>query len=133
MFWQYAKSTVGGAQGERGFFVRKLVWLLLIMGVTAPAQTAEKRSSKTKPQKNPMNTLVTLSRSFVEFGPFTPAEILDFHKRGLLQETDHLLDAGSETWLHYAEWLPKHEKPKKLKLLKTPKTAAPAKKAKKAA
>lgn len=117
----------------RGFFVRKLVWLLLIMGVTAPAQTAEKRSSKNQAPENPMNTLVTLSRSFVEFGPFTPAEILDFHKRGLLQETDHLLDAGSETWLHYAEWLPKHEKPKKLKLLKTPKTAAPAKKAKKAA
>ena len=117
----------------RGFFVRIMVWLLLKGSLPHRRTPPECGVRKTKPLQNPMNTLVTLSRSFVEFGPFTPAEILDFHKRGLLQETDHLLDAGSDTWLHYAEWLPKHEKPKKLKLLKTPKTAAPAKKAKKAA
>ncbi len=118
----------------RGIFVRKLVCLLLNCRLPQRFMPPKRGiPKKTAQKKNPMNTLVTLSRSFVEFGPFTPAEILDFHKRGLLQETDHLLDAGSDTWLHYAEWLPKHEKPKKLKLLKTPKTAAPAKKAKKAA
>lgn len=52
-----------------------------------------------------MKDLVYLSRSFVEFGPFTKNEILDFQKRGLLTDTDYLRDQGSDTWLHYQEWL----------------------------
>lgn len=52
-----------------------------------------------------MKDLVYLSRSFVEFGPFAKKEILDFQKRGLLNDNDYLRDQGSETWLHYAEWL----------------------------
>lgn len=80
-----------------------------------------------------MKTLVTLSRSFVEFGPFTQAEMLDFHQRGILQDSDYLKDAGTENWLHYAEWLPGQQPQKKLKLLKTPKTMPTAKKVKKAA
>ena len=35
-----------------------------------------------------MSNLVYLSRSFVEFGPFTPQELLDFSKRGILKGID---------------------------------------------
>lgn len=52
-----------------------------------------------------MKDLVYLSRSFVEFGPFTKKEILDFHDRHLLTGSDYLCDEGSENWLHYQEWL----------------------------
>lgn len=84
---------------------------------------------KTKKPKTPMKTLVTLSRAFVEFGPFTKDEILDFSKRGLLQETDYLRDEGSSNWLHVADWLPapKAEPVKKLTLVKAPKAAKTAK------
>ena len=74
-----------------------------------------------------MKTLVTLSRSFVEFGPFTKAEILDFSKRGLLQDTDYLRDEGASDWLHYAEWLTTAEPVKKLELVKAPKAVKAAK------
>ncbi len=94
-----------------------------------------------------MKDLVYLSRSFVEFGPFTKAEILDFQKRGLLSDSDYLRDQGSDTWLHYQEWLtvvpmpaPKVEKkpaaPKakaEAPKAEAPAKAAPAKKSKKAA
>ncbi|MBE7493551.1 MAG: hypothetical protein HS117_01245 [Verrucomicrobiaceae bacterium] len=82
-----------------------------------------------------MKSLVTLSRAFVEFGPFTKAEILDFNKRGLLQDTDHLRDEGSDAWLHLADWLPTAQPAPKLKVVKAPKAAkvAAPKKAKKAA
>ncbi|MBL9132127.1 MAG: hypothetical protein JNG86_13070 [Verrucomicrobiaceae bacterium] len=79
-----------------------------------------------------MKTLVTLSRAFVEFGPFTKTEILDFNKRGLLQDTDHLRDEGTDAWLHLTEWLTTAQPAPKLKVVKTPKAAAP-KKSKKAA
>jgi hypothetical protein len=52
-----------------------------------------------------MKDLVYLSRAFVEFGPFTKKEILDFQKRGLLSSADYLRDDGNDTWLHYQEWL----------------------------
>jgi|UniRef100_UPI003782D575 hypothetical protein len=86
-----------------------------------------------------MKDLVYLSRSFVEFGPFAKKEILDFQKRGLLSETDYLRDEGSETWLHYQEWLTIVPMPAP-KLVKRPastksvaKAAPAAKKSKKAA
>lgn len=83
-----------------------------------------------------MKTLVTLSRAFVEFGPFTKAEILDFSKRGLLQDSDYLRDEGSDAWLPSAEYVAAAQPAPKLKVVKTPKAAAKAeapKKAKKAA
>lgn len=52
-----------------------------------------------------MKDLVYLSRAFVEFGPFTKAEILDFQKRGILSAADYLRDHGADNWLHYEEWL----------------------------
>lgn len=45
-----------------------------------------------------MNQLVLISRNFVEFGAFTPSEILDFSKRGILQPTDFASHAGSDEW-----------------------------------
>lgn len=52
-----------------------------------------------------MKDLVYLSRAFVEFGPFSKKEILDFQKRGILSDADYLRDHGSDNWLHYQEWL----------------------------
>ncbi len=75
-----------------------------------------------------MKDLVYLSRSFVEFGPFAKKEILDFQKRGLLSETDYLRDEGSETWLHYQEWLTIVPMPAP-KLVKRPAATKPAAKA----
>lgn len=81
-----------------------------------------------------MKDLVYLSRAFVEFGPFAKKEILDFQKRGLLSETDYLRDEGSESWVHYQEWLTvvPMPAPKLVKKAPAAKTAAP-KKSKKAA
>ena len=82
-----------------------------------------------------MKSLVTLSRAFVEFGPFTKAEVLDFSKRGLLQDSDYLRDEGSDAWLPSAEWVTAAQPAPKLKVVKAaaPKAAPAAKKAKKAA
>lgn len=85
-----------------------------------------------------MKNLVYLSRAFVEFGPFTKTEILDFHKRGILSAADYLRDESKDTWLHYQEWLTIVPLPAP-KLVKKPAAKAPAtkapasKKAKKAA
>jgi hypothetical protein len=85
-----------------------------------------------------MKDLVYLSRAFVEFGPFAKKEILDFQKRGLLTATDYLRDEGSDSWVHYQEWLTVVPMPAP-KLVKKPAVKAPAakapatKKAKKAA
>ncbi|MFN7563907.1 MAG: hypothetical protein ACK5TH_19185 [Prosthecobacter sp.] len=82
-----------------------------------------------------MKSLVTLSRAFVEFGPFTKAEVLDFSKRGLLQDSDYLRDEGSDAWTPSAEWLTASKPAPKLKVVKAaaPKAAPAAKKTKKAA
>ncbi len=81
-----------------------------------------------------MQNLVYLSRVFVEFGPFTKKEILDFQKRGILTTTDYLRDHGSDAWLHYQDWLtvPPTPAPKAAPKPTRPKAAA-AKKAKKKA
>lgn len=71
-----------------------------------------------------MKDLVYLSRAFVEFGPFAKKEILDFQKRGILSSADYLRDEGSETWMHYQEWLTIVPMPAP-KLVKKP-VAAPA-------
>jgi len=82
-----------------------------------------------------MKSLVTLSRAFVEFGPFTKAEVLDFSKRGLLLDSDYLRDEGSEAWMPAAEWVSASKPAPKLKIVKAaaPKAAPAAKKTKKAA
>ncbi|MCB1278414.1 hypothetical protein [Prosthecobacter sp.] len=84
-----------------------------------------------------MKDLVYLSRAFVEFGPFSKKEILDFQKRGILSAADYLRDEGSDTWLHYQEWLTVVPMPAPKLVKKSapakPAAKAPAKKAKKAA
>ncbi len=96
-----------------------------------------------------MKDLVYLSRAFVEFGPFTKSEILDFQKRGLLSAADYLRDDGADNWLHYQEWLTVIPMPAPVVVqkpaakaavaaakpvaAKTPAAKAPAKKAKKVA
>ncbi|WP_395716161.1 hypothetical protein [Prosthecobacter sp.] len=85
-----------------------------------------------------MKDLVYLSRSFVEFGPFTKKEIIDFQKRGLIADTDYLRDEGSDNWLHCQEWLtivpmPAPKLVKKPAAKEAPAKAPAAKKAKKAA
>lgn len=85
-----------------------------------------------------MKDLVYLSRAFVEFGPFAKKEILDFQKRGILTETDYLRDEGSDSWVHYQEWMTvaptPAPKPVKKTAEKAPAAKAPAaKKSKKAA
>jgi len=48
--------------------------------------------------------LFYLSRAFVEFGPFTSAELISFHKRGLLKDTDYVRSESSDEWLHVNDW-----------------------------
>jgi hypothetical protein len=79
-----------------------------------------------------MQNLVYLSRSFVEFGPFSTEEMTAFYSRGLLQEIDHIRPEGGDSWLPVVEWinsLPAPQAP--AKAAKPAKKAAPA--AKKAA
>ena len=49
-------------------------------------------------------TEMFLSRNFVEFGPFTPAEMTAFAGRGLLLETDYVKEVGGHVWQPYMEW-----------------------------
>ncbi len=91
-----------------------------------------------------------LSRSFVEFGPFPAAEILSFHQRGLLKNTDYVRAEGKSTWTHVNDWAASQTpvkasaavkatavakapaaKAKTAPAAKAAKAAAPAKKAKK--
>lgn len=78
-----------------------------------------------------MKTLLYLSRSFVEFGPFSDQELLGFHQRGLLAETDYVRPETSEAWVPVAEWVisikPVSTPVKKVAAKK--KAATPAKKA----
>lgn len=54
-----------------------------------------------------MSTSVYISRNFVEFGPFKPAEILDFHSRGILGELDHVREESQDDWVFISEWVAK--------------------------
>lgn len=46
-----------------------------------------------------------LSRNYVEFGPFEAAEILDFHRRGIAADGDHLHVIGTDAWITMGDWL----------------------------
>jgi hypothetical protein len=48
--------------------------------------------------------MLYLSRAFVEFGPFPSSELLSFHQRGILKETDYVRLEGSDEWLHVEDW-----------------------------
>jgi len=91
-----------------------------------------------------MNEMLYLSRSFIEFGPFTTAEMLSFSTRAILQDSDYVRLEGSEDWLPVNDWIasvppppvaapapaPKAKKAaKKAVAKKAPAKKAPAKKA----
>jgi len=83
-----------------------------------------------------MSAPVYISRNFVEFGPFKPAEILDFNSRGILGELDHVREEGQDDWVFISEWVAKAGKPAAKAEATKPKAApaaAPAPAAKKAA
>lgn len=76
-----------------------------------------------------------ISRAYVEFGPFTPDELRDFHARGILQEIDHIRAHGADDWLDLNQWLALGAPVKKLPAKKAARKVAPqatAKVAKKA-
>jgi hypothetical protein len=87
--------------------------------------------------------MLYLSRAFVEFGPFPSSELLSFHQRGILKETDYVRLEGSDEWLHVEDWAaqakpapaPATKKPavKKAKAETPPAKKAAVKKAKKTA
>lgn len=58
-----------------------------------------------------MSSTLHLSRSFVEFGPFTADEMRTFLERGILKSTDYIRVGSSETWLHVDEWAKSAPKP----------------------
>ena len=51
-----------------------------------------------------MSQSLYLSRSFVEFGPFSAEEMKDFFNRGLLKSSDYISADATATWLHVEEW-----------------------------
>jgi hypothetical protein len=65
------------------------------------------------------------SRNYVEFGAFSPEEIADFCKRGILAESDYVRSLDSENWETVSQWLANGVTPKAAK----PKTAGARKKA----
>ncbi|MCW0220242.1 MAG: hypothetical protein OJI67_18090 [Prosthecobacter sp.] len=82
-----------------------------------------------------MNESLYLSRAFVEFGPFPAAELLNFHSRGLLKESDYVRVEASDDWIHVNDWVAAQKPapvpaaaPKATKVAK-PAAKAPAKKA----
>jgi hypothetical protein len=58
-----------------------------------------------------MKDAIYLSRSFVEFGPFTTAEMHDFHKRGILKDSDYISSNTGSEWLHVNEWAAQNKAP----------------------
>jgi hypothetical protein len=75
-----------------------------------------------------------LSRSFVEFGPFPADEILSFHQRGLLKNTDYVRAEGKSAWTHVNDWAASQASVKAAAPVKVaPVKKAPASKAKPAA
>ena len=48
---------------------------------------------------------IFLSRNYVEFGPFEAAEIIDFHRRGIATDGDHIHVIGSDAWITMRDWL----------------------------
>ncbi|MDZ4287303.1 MAG: hypothetical protein U0984_05065 [Prosthecobacter sp.] len=72
-----------------------------------------------------MKETLYLSRSFVEFGPFSVTEMQDFHKRGLLKDSDYVSSDAAGAWLHVNEWAATLKAPAALKAATKPAPAAP--------
>lgn len=73
-----------------------------------------------------MNGMFYLSRTFVEFGPFSSSELLDFKKRGIIRDSDYVRPHGGDDWTHVNDWVDGLEVPAAPKA--APKAAPAAKK-----
>jgi len=51
-----------------------------------------------------MTDSLYLSRSFVDFGPFKPAEIEDFIKRGIVVPSDYVRQELTTDWMSISDW-----------------------------
>ena len=51
-----------------------------------------------------MSTPLYISRNYTEIGPFSPLEIADFIKRGILRGGDHLRLHGADEWIEVESW-----------------------------
>ncbi len=78
-----------------------------------------------------MTQLIYISRAFVEFGPFSAKEILDFETRGLLRDTDYVRPEGVDDWVHVLTWITDSAAKAKPAANKKPKAPAKPKAAKK--
>lgn len=74
-----------------------------------------------------MTDALYLSRSFVDFGPFKPSEVLDFIKRGIVVPTDYIRLEMTTDWMTIPEWQTSLTGPPKAVKAK-PKTKVAAKK-----
>jgi hypothetical protein len=52
-----------------------------------------------------MSDLIYISRNFTELGGFESREIIDFHKRSILSESDFVRVNGSDQWLPLHDWI----------------------------
>ena len=81
--------------------------------------------------KSKMTAQFHISRNFVEFGPFTCAEIASFKERAILKDHDYVREDGAHHWTPLTEWIPAPAAPAKAKTprkkassVKAPKKAA---------
>ncbi len=51
-----------------------------------------------------MTDALYLSRSFVDFGPFKPTEVLDFIKRGIVVPSDYIRRELTTDWMTISDW-----------------------------
>ena len=52
-----------------------------------------------------MSDLIYISRNFTELGGFESREIIDFHKRSILSESDFVRVSGSDQWIPLHDWI----------------------------
>lgn len=52
-----------------------------------------------------MTNMHYISRSFVEFGPFSAEELSSFFVRGILKDTDYVRAESCEDWIHVNDWV----------------------------
>lgn len=52
-----------------------------------------------------MSDLIYIIRNFTELGGFESREIIDFHKRRILSESDFVRVSGSDQWLPLHDWI----------------------------
>ena len=70
-----------------------------------------------------------VSRSFVEFGPFTEEELVDFQARGVLRDIDHVRYHGKDDWIEVSGWMSSVNTTTPTPKMAVQKKAAPANKA----